>query len=203
MGPATSRGWLGLATLALCLTACGGSTGATSGVGSGSASSGAGSTSGFAWLRPQATPVGWRTATIPAGAAMAYPPTWRRQSGDAGTATAALTSADRRFLGYLNLTPRQGGESLTNWSTFRIDHNGEEGDRAIKRLAAATGLHFLNGQGSCVKDSYTTSVNARYIEIACLVTGPRGQVVIVGAAPPSSWAGNSAVIERAIEGVRT
>jgi hypothetical protein len=134
---------------------------------------------------------------------MAYPPNWRRQSGDAGTATAALLSAGGRYLGYLNLTPRQGGETLSNWDTFRIGHNAGEGDRAVRRLAAATGLRFLTGHGSCVQDSYTTTIDARYIEIACLVAGAHGQTVVVGAASADSWRSSGSVIERAIEGVRT
>jgi hypothetical protein len=73
----------------------------------------------------------------------------------------------------------------------------------VKRLAAATGLHFLTGQGSCVQDSYTTVSHARYTEIACLVAGARSNSVIVGAAPPGAWGRISGVLERAIEGVRT
>jgi hypothetical protein len=134
---------------------------------------------------------------------LAYPPSWKPQHGDPGTATAALVGSGGRFLGYLNVTPRQGAETLANWASFRIEHNGDEGDRAIRRMAAATGLHFLGGHGSCVKDAYTTAARSRYIEIACLVSGTRTESVIVGAAPPADWAAESAAIERAIEGVRT
>jgi hypothetical protein len=134
---------------------------------------------------------------------MAYPPSWRWQHGDAGTATAALRGADGQFLAYLNLTPRQGAESLSDWSAFRISHNAEEGDRSVKRLAAAHGLHFLHGDGACVKDSYTTKVGAQFVEIACLVDGPRAESVIVGAAPPGRWNRESGTLERAIEAVRT
>lgn len=157
----------------------------------------------FAELHPQAPPGGWRVVTIPNGASMAYPPSWHPQHGDAGTATATLKSPDGRFLGYLNLTPRQGAESLSNWSSFRVDHNGEEGDVGIKRLAAATGVHFRSGRGSCIKDSYATRAGARYVEIACLVVGRRSADVIVGAAPPSQWSHEAASLERAIEAVRT
>jgi hypothetical protein len=106
-------------------------------------------------------------------------------------------------LGYLNVTPRQGGETLSGWAAFRIAHDADEGDRAIKRLAAGTGLRFLTGHGSCVKDTYTTATRVRYIEIACLVAGPKATSVIVGAAPPASWARTSGSIERAISGFRT
>jgi hypothetical protein len=132
---------------------------------------------------------------------MAYPPGWQRTHGDPGTATAVLQDAEGRFLGYVNLTPRQGRESLSNWSSFRPAHDADEGDRHVRLLSAATGIHFLTGRGSCVKDSYTTSANASYIEIACLVSGRRTQTVIVGAAPPRAWRQTSPSIERAIEGV--
>jgi hypothetical protein len=133
---------------------------------------------------------------------MPYPPGWRRIHGDSGTASAALLAGGGRFLGYLNLTPRQGPESLGNWLSFRPGHNREEGDREVHRLAGASNLVFANARGSCVRDSYTTETGARYIEIACLVVGQRSAVVIVGAAPPGDWAQQSGDIKRAIAGVR-
>lgn len=134
---------------------------------------------------------------------MAFPPSWRQAKGDPGTATAVLRNPSGGFLGYLNLTPRQGRESLSNWGSFRPDHDRDEGDRNVKLLSSATGLHFLTGRGSCVQVSYTTSSKVRYIEIACLVAGPRRQSVIVGAAPPDAWNQTAPVMQRAIEAVRT
>ena len=62
-----------------------------------------------------------------------------------------------RIAGYLNATPRQGAESLRNWTEFRVAHNGEEGDREVRLLAGATGhLSFRSATGSCVLDSYRT-----------------------------------------------
>jgi hypothetical protein len=126
-------------------------------------------------------------ARITDGATMPYPPGWARIPGDQGTATAALLGARRMFLGYLNVTPRQGKETLPGWPTFRVRHNAKEGDRKVRTLAARLGVRFRRGHGSCVEDSYTTSIGTRYIELACLVAGPRASVVVVGAAPPSSW----------------
>lgn len=157
----------------------------------------------FSWLHPQAPPADWRVARIAGGGELAYPPGWSRRRGDPGTATAVLLSSGGRFLGYLNLTPRQGGETLSNWPSFRVEHNREEGDHAVTRLAAATGLHFLSGHGSCVKDSYATRTGSRFVEIACLVAGARATSVIVGAAPPAAWPRISGAIKRAIDGVRT
>jgi hypothetical protein len=134
---------------------------------------------------------------------MPYPPGWRRIKTDRGTTTAALLGPGGRYLGYLNATPRQGKETLTDWRTFRVEHNHDEGDRSVTRLAAATGLRFLTGHGSCVKDAYTSGTGVHYIEIACLVAGAKASTVIVGAAPPSAWARVSGSIERAISGFRT
>jgi hypothetical protein len=156
----------------------------------------------FSWVTPRAAPKGWNVVRIPTGAQLAYPPGWTKTPGDRGTATAALVGAGGRYLGYLNVTPQQGAEKLTGWASFRVSHNAEEGDRDVKRLAAATGLRFLDGTGSCVEDSYTTSVGARYTEIACIVKGPSTTSVIVGAAPPVSWAQVSPQLERAISGFR-
>jgi hypothetical protein len=169
----------------------------------GLAGCGASQSGAFAWLHPQPAPSGWKVAQIPSGAELAYPRSWQLQHGDAGTATAALIAADGSFLGYLNLTPRQGAETLTNWVSFRTEHNTEEGDRSVRRLSSATGLRFRNGHGSCLKDSYATQIGAHFIEVACLVTGPHGEWVVVGAAPPGRWTQGSSVLERAIEGLRT
>jgi hypothetical protein len=116
---------------------------------------------------------------------MGYPPGWRRIKGDPGTATAALRAGGGRYLGYLNVTPQQGEETLADWRTFRIEHNHED------------------GHGSCVKDAYVSGSGVHYIEIACLVVGTKAKTVIVGAGPPSSWAQVSGSIQRAISGFRT
>jgi hypothetical protein len=134
---------------------------------------------------------------------MSYPATWRPQHGDTGTATVALRGQGGAFLGYLNITPRQGPESMAGWASFRVHHNHEEGDLDVKQLASASGLRFRSGHGSCVEDSYDTVTHAHYTEIACIVAGARTTTVIVGAAPPSSWSREAPVIERAIDGLET
>jgi hypothetical protein len=156
----------------------------------------------FVWLKSQQAPREWSTTRIPVGATLAYPPGWHVIHGDAGTATAALVRSDGSFLGYLNVTPRQGPEKLSGWSAFRIAHNADEGDRNVTELAAATRLRFLDGRGSCVKDSYSTQVGSHYIEIACIVQGSKSTSVIVAAAPPGSWTKVSPQLERAIESFR-
>jgi hypothetical protein len=158
---------------------------------------------GFRWLQPQRTPGGWKLARLPSGnATFAYPRTWRPIRTDPGTASVALLGQGRSIRGYLNLTPRQGTETLANWPSFRIDHLGDEGSTDVRLIARAHGLRFRSGRGSCVIDSYRTS-RARYREIACFVAGARTSSVIVGAAPSKNWAQQAETIERAIASFRT
>lgn len=213
MGTATSRPTaLGLVALALATVGCGAGGKPSAAVLGASSSTTTrkqqsepahARTGTLAWLRPAAAPAGWRTVTIATGAVMRYPPDWHLVAGDAGTATAVLRGPDREFLGYLNLTPRQGDESLTNWTSFRVAHNAREGDRHVKALATNQGLRFRSGSGACVRDEYTTTTDAKYVELACLVVGRRATSVIVGAAPPQAWARISTSIKRAISAFTT
>ncbi len=157
----------------------------------------------FAWLRPAPPPAAWRRARIETGAVLAYPPGWRTIGGDLGTATAGLRDARGRYLGYLNLTPRQGGETLADWASFRVAHQHEEGERDVQRLRAARDLPFGAGRASCVQDAYTTVIGARYVELACLVRGSRASTVVVGAALQSAWSAQRATLERAIAALST
>ncbi len=132
---------------------------------------------------------------------MVYPADWRLAHGDPGSATAVRRGSAGRFVGYLNLTPRQGDEQLSTWPSFRIAHNRAEGNRHVTLLAHATGLPFRTGTGSCVIDTYETVTSARYTEIACLVSGSHTSSVIVGAAPPQSWPTVKSVLEQAVANV--
>jgi len=134
---------------------------------------------------------------------LAFPSGWKQEGGDVGTATAVLGDGRHELLGYLNLTPRQGAETLRDWASFRARHNALEGERRVETLAAGAGLRFRTGRGSCVRDAYTTATGERFIELACLVVGPKATSVIVGAAPPGAWSQISPVIERAISALTT
>lgn len=151
----------------------------------------------FSWLRAQAPVAGWRVARTSNGATLAYPPSWRTLGGDRGSASAALLDPSGRYLGYLNLTPREGAESRASWVSFRARHNRAEGDREVRVLGSAAGLRFRSGAGTCLTDSYTTSTDAHYVEVACLIGGA-SPAVVVGAAPPDDWRTQGATIERAI-----
>jgi hypothetical protein len=151
----------------------------------------------FAWLHPTAPPAGWHVARIPDGATLPYPPGWRAIRTDPGTASVALLGNGDRIDGYLNATPKQGAETLANWSRFRPEHNRGEGDRGVRLIASSSDLNFRAGRGSCVIDDYTTS-KATYREIACLVSGPRSTAVVVAAAPTSLWHQQATTLERAV-----
>ena len=179
---------------AAALAACGGSSNGDEVSGTPTPSSRA----AFAWLHPQRPPAVWSVRDLPSGeATLAYPPGWRLIRTDPGTVTAA-TRHDDQITGYLNITPQGGDETLANWASFRPAHNREEGDRNLVTVGSAGGLLFTHGQGSCVKDSYSTSTDRRYTEIACIVRGTSATTVIVGAAPPGQWHRFSPVLERAI-----
>ncbi len=157
----------------------------------------------FRWLHPRPAPRGWKLARLPSGAAtFAYPRTWRAIRTDRGTASVALLGHRGGIRGYLNLTPRQGSETLANWQSFRIQHLREDETTDVHLIATAHGLRFRSGRGSCVVDSYRTS-RTRYREIACLVAGSRSSSVVVGAAPAKTWARRKATIQRAIASLRT
>jgi hypothetical protein len=159
----------------------------------------AGNARAFAWLRPSATPRSWHTSRLPDGAArMAYPLHWRSIRSDPGTVSSAIRAESGAIRGYLNATPQQGAETLGSWSSFRVDHNGDEGDVNVKQVASATNLRFRHAHGSCVIDTYSSSTGHPYREIACIVAGASATTVVVGAAPPTQWAQQGPAIERAI-----
>ena len=164
----------------------------------GCGASGHGRASGpFAWLKPTSAPTSWKIARIHSGAALAYPPGWTPIKSDPGTASLALLGNPEGNDGFLNATPKQGAETLADWSRFRPRHNRGEGDRRVRLLAATANGHFRSGRGACVIDTYTTS-KASYREIACLVSGPRSSAVVVAAAPTALWARRAATLERAV-----
>ena len=151
----------------------------------------------FAWLRPAPPPTGWKVARIAGGSTLAYPPGWRAIKTDRGTASVALLGGGDRIDAFLNATPKQGPETLANWSRFRPQHNRGEGNRRVRVAASASDVSFRSGRGSCVIDSYTTS-KAAYREIACLVASPSSSAVVVAAAPSSLWDDQAATLERAV-----
>jgi hypothetical protein len=153
----------------------------------------------FGWLQPGPAPDGWRSARIESGGAtLFHPAAWKAVTGDKGTVSYSLRDRDGLYLGYLNVTPRQGTERLAGWANFRTGRNRAEGDRLVRERAAAEGLRFADATGSCVVDDYLSRVGSNpYREIACIVTGARQTNVFVGAALRRDWPRLRPVIERA------
>lgn len=165
----------------------------------GAGSAGRGQPSRFSWLRPAPAPQPWlRTTTAASGATLSYPRTWNLIPGDKGTVSVSLRSHTGLYLGYLNVTPRQGAEQLHGWAAFRLDRNREEGDVHVTKVAAAEGLRFRNARGSCLIDDYLSRVGSHpYREIACIIAGHRHTDVFIGAALRGDWQMVRGTLERA------
>jgi hypothetical protein len=156
----------------------------------------------LSWLRPRAVPRGWRVATTPSRAMLAYPAGWHEIESDRGTVSAAPRGKRGFFVGYLNATPQSGDETLANWRRVRPAHVAEEGAHRVTVIGSATGLRFRGGRGSCVVESYSTS-KMRFREVACIVAGTRTTTVVVAAAPAAGWAREAPALEKAIASFST
>jgi hypothetical protein len=107
------------------------------------------------------------------------------------------------YLLYLNATPGQGGENLRNWAAYRVRVLRSEHASTVREDAAATGLAFFGGTGSCIIDDYVTRIGAHhYEELACLVQGRSGASVIVATAPAARWAQSRPLLEQAVAAYR-
>jgi hypothetical protein len=147
-------------------------------------------TNSFPPLVPAAAPASWPRLTLPGGTAvLSYPPSLRQIHGDTDAVSAASLGPGGAIQLYLNATPRQGTESLAHWAAFRLALLRSEDAASAREMAAAEGVKFRGGTGSCVIDAYVTRIGAHhYQEIACLVQGRTSASVIVAAAPAASWA---------------
>ncbi len=151
-----------------------------------------------AWPHPSAAPAGWAHASTADGdATLFYPPSWKDVPGDRGTVSVALRDAAGDYLGYLNVTPRQGDERLSTWPAFRLGRNREEGDTGVHALASAHHLRFRDAVAACVIDDYRSRVGGHaYRELACLVSGAHATDVFIGATAQRDWTSLGTVIQR-------
>jgi hypothetical protein len=156
----------------------------------------------FAWLVPTSAPASWGFGELPgstAQATIAYPPSFSPITGDTGTVSFASRTANGAIRAYLNVTPRQGAERPHGFARFRVRLLGSDDDRDVQQEAAAEGLTFRGGHGSCVMDRYVTRVgHHHYREIACLVAGAHTSAVVVGAAATSAWSEFESQLQLAI-----
>ncbi|BCW71067.1 hypothetical protein [Arthrobacter sp. NicSoilB8] len=155
----------------------------------------------FAWFLARPAPAGWQSLELPdATATLSIPPDATPVPGDPGSVSAVVTGPNGELRMYLNATPQEGEESLSNWPGFRLAHLTGENAASADRLSDRTGVPFRGGLGSCVEDTYVTRIGSHvYREIACLVAGTRGGSVLVVAAPAGSWDRDSAVLEEAVD----
>jgi hypothetical protein len=154
----------------------------------------------FPSLVPAAAPTSWPHLTLPDGTAvLSYPPSLRRIAGDTDAVSAGQVSAGGIVQLYLNATPRQGAERLQQWAAFRLRLLRADDAASAHQVAAAEGVKFRGGTGSCIIDTYLTRIGGhRYEEIACLVQGQASASVVVAAAPAAMWATESPLLLRAV-----
>ena len=141
----------------------------------------------------------WRSLRLPSGAVLPVPPGWRAIAGDPGSASAAVFGPNDLIRAYLNATPARAGETLADWTRFRIGHNAEE-ERDVRLLESRTNVVRRGGRESCVVDSYTTT-RTQYQELACIVTArPRhAATVLVAAAQLRLWHNELPTFTRALD----
>ena len=154
----------------------------------------------FPALVPAAAPAGWPHLTLPNGTAvLSYPPSLRPIAGDTDAVSAARLGPGGGFQLYLNATPRQGAERLQGWAAFRLRLLRSDDAASAHEVAAAEGVRFRGGTGSCIIDTYVTRIGGHhYEEIACLVQGQASASVIVAAAPVAMWAQERPLLLRAV-----
>jgi len=154
----------------------------------------------FPPLVPAAAPAGWPHLTLPNGTAvLSYPPSLQRLAGDKDAVSAARLSPRGTFQLYLNATPRQGTERPRDWAAFRLRLLRSDDAASAHEKAAAQGVRFRGGTGSCVIDDYVTRIGEHhYQEIACLVQGRTSASVVVAAAPAAMWAQARPLLFRAV-----
>jgi hypothetical protein len=152
------------------------------------------------WFRAGPAPADWHQVTLPGGGAvLSYPPSLSPMTGDKGTVSEGFTRSGR-VLVYLNVTPRQGDETLSGWAHFRVGHLTDDDASSARPDGAAGGLRFRGGPGSCVVDDYVTRLHANhYREIACFVRGAHASSVVVAATPAADWARYGSLLERAVD----
>jgi hypothetical protein len=156
----------------------------------------------FHWFAAGAAPASWRhLALTPGGGILSYPAKFVAGNDRDGISRERL---DRHgsVLVYLDVTPKQGRERLSDWPRHRmVLVRAESND--VHEDGHAFGLAFRGGVGSCVLDDYRTRVeNHHYREIACFVQGRTHATVLIAAALESAWTHAVKTLERAIDAYR-
>ena len=95
--------------------------------------------------------------------------------------------------------PGKAAERQQGWAAFRLRLLRSDDAVSAHQDAAAAGVKFRGGTGSCVIDDYVTRIGGHhYQEVACLVQGHTSASVIVAAAPAAEWARARPLLLRAV-----
>jgi hypothetical protein len=130
---------------------------------------------------------------------LSSPPGFRTVDGDPGTLSLALLSSAGTYLGYLNVTLRQGPETLQDWPAFRLTHLGGDDAVSIHEDATVRSVRTAAAVRSCVVDDYVTTVgHHQYHEVACYVMGGSVGSVVVAATPSGDPGHVWTQLERAV-----
>jgi hypothetical protein len=139
----------------------------------------------FAWLASITPPATWVRVAVPSGlGTLSSPPGFRTVEGDPGTLSVALRNSVGTYLGYLNVTPHQGDETLRDWADFRLSHLLDDDAVSVHEDARVTAIRTAAGVRSCVTDDYVTIVGHHHFhEVACYVMRGSVSSVVVAATP--------------------
>ena len=123
----------------------------------------------FGWLASSTPPATWARLTVPSGlGTLASPPGFRTVDGDPGTLAVALVNSVGTYLGYINVTPRQGPETLQDWAAFRLTHLKGDDAVSVHEDAMVQSVRTAAAVRSCVIDDYVTTVgHHQFHEVAC------------------------------------
>jgi hypothetical protein len=154
----------------------------------------------FGWLASTTPPATWTRITLPSGlGTVPSPPGFRTVDGDPGTLSVALRDSAGTYLGYLNVTPHEGDETLQDWAAFRLTHLRGDDAVSVHEDAAVQSVRSAAAVRSCVTDDYVTTIGHHHFhEVACYVM--RGSVgsVVVAATPSGDPAHVWTQLERAV-----
>ena len=141
----------------------------------------------FRWLASTAPPATWARLAVPSGlGTLSSPPGFRMVEGDPGTLSVALRGPAGTYLavGYLNITPHQGDETLRDWAAFRLSHVLDDAAVSVHEDAMVRALPTATGVRSCVTDDYVTNIGHHHFhEVACYVMDGSVSSVVVAATP--------------------
>ena len=154
----------------------------------------------FHWLASTTPPATWTRLGGPSGLGLvSSPPGFRRVHGDPGSLTAVLLSSTGTYLGYINVTPHQGHETLRDWAAFRLTHLRGDGAVSAHEDAMVQSVRTAATVRSCVIDDYVTTVGHHpFHEVACDVTNGSVSSVVVAATPSGDPAHVWTELERAV-----